>query len=90
MPYAAPPSESCLFLNVWTDAQQAPEKRPVRVWVYGGGFEYGRSSLPTYQGSHLAADEVVIVPFNYCLGIYGFLALDALDSEGSNPGDFDL
>ena len=90
IPYATPPSEDCLNLNIWTGAQQATEKRPVMFWIYGGGFEFGSGSLPTYEGTRLAQQEVVVVTFNYRLGVFGFLALDELDKEGSNSGNFGL
>ena len=56
VPYFTPPSEDCLSLNVWTGAQQASEKRPVMLWIYGGGFQFGSASTPVYDGSHLAAE----------------------------------
>ncbi|KAJ9661773.1 hypothetical protein H2198_001738 [Neophaeococcomyces mojaviensis] len=90
IPYATKPSEDCLNLNIWTGAQQATEKRPVMLWIHGGGFEFGSGSLPTYEGTHLAQQGVIVVTFNYRLGVFGFLALDELDKEGSNSGNFGL
>ena len=90
IPYATPPSEDCLNLNIWTGAQQAIEKRPVMFWIYGGGFEFGSGSLSTYDGTLLSQQGVVIVTFNYRTGVFGFLALDELDKEGSNSGNFGL
>lgn len=90
IPYTTAPSEDCLSLNVWTGAQQASEKRPVMVWIYGGGFQFGSSADIPYDGSKLAAEGVVIVTFNYRLGVFGFLALSELDSEGTPSGDFGL
>lgn len=43
-PYFTPPSENCLYLNVWTGAQQASEQRPVMVWIHGGGFQFGSAA----------------------------------------------
>lgn len=88
--YATPPSEDCLCLNVWTGARAATEKRPVMMFVHGGGFAYGSGSLSTYEGTHLAEDGVVVVTINYRLGVFGFLALAELDTEGSNSGNFGL
>ncbi|ETN37471.1 uncharacterized protein HMPREF1541_07093 [Cyphellophora europaea CBS 101466] len=90
IPHATPPSEDCLNLNIWTGAQRNNEKRPVMFWIHGGGFEFGSGSLPTYEGTRLAQEGVVVVTFNYRLGVFGFLALDELDKEGSNSGNFGL
>jgi len=84
-----PRSEDCLSINVWTGAQQASDRRPVMVWIYGGGFEFGSSADPTSDGSRLAAKGVVLVSFNYRLGVLGFLAHPALDREGPS-GDYGL
>jgi para-nitrobenzyl esterase len=87
---AGPQSEDCLTLNVWTAAASADEKRPVMVWIPGGGFVVGSSALPNYDGGPLAAKGVVLVSFNYRLGVYGFLAHPELDLEGSASGNFGL
>src|SRR5579871_1059534 len=49
-----PRSEDCLYLNVWTGAKSANEKRPVMVWIYGGALTRGSGSLPLYDGEALA------------------------------------
>lgn len=72
-------SEDCLFLNVWTPAHAT--KAPVIVWIYGGGFVYGGTSEPYYDGSNFAAHGVVFVSMNYRLGVLGWLALPALSAE---------
>lgn len=71
-------SEDCLYLNVWTPASSARQRLPVMVWIYGGGFKGGSSSLPYYDGDALARKGVVVVSFNYRLGVFGFLAYAAL------------
>lgn len=76
-----PMSEDCLYLNLWTAAKSAAEKRPVMVWLHGGGFVEGSGSLPSFNGESLAAKGVVIVTINYRLGVFGFLALPELSSE---------
>lgn len=93
---AAPPgnvqSEDCLTLNVWTAAQSTNEKRPVMVWIHGGGFQTGvpTPSDPSTDGGSFAAKGVVLVSFNYRLGVFGFLSHPALDSEGTPSGDYGL
>ena len=83
-------SEDCLTANIWTGAKQTTELRPVMVFIYGGGFEFGSSNNPTYDGTKFAEEGVVLVSFNYRLGNFGFLALPQLDSEGPNSGNFGL
>ncbi len=75
-----PQSEDCLFLNVWT-AAAADERRPVMVWIHGGGFRDGAASDRAYDGTALAAKGVVLVSFNYRLGPLGFLAHPELSAE---------
>jgi para-nitrobenzyl esterase len=85
-----PQSDDCLTLNIWTAASSGDERRPVMVWIPGGGFVVGSSALPNYDGAPLAAAGVVLVSFNYRLGVYGFLAHPQLDLEGSPSGNFGL
>jgi para-nitrobenzyl esterase len=88
-PRPGPRAEDCLTLNVWTPAQQADEKRPVMVWIHGGGFQFGSSASPATDGGALAARGVVVVSFNYRLGVLGFLAHPELDSEAPS-GNYGL
>ena len=67
-------SEDCLYVNVWTGAKSASERRPVIVFAYGGGFISGAGSEPRYDGESLAKKGVVFVTFNYRLGVFGFFA----------------
>ncbi len=76
-----PMSEDCLYLNVWTAASSASEKRPVMVWLHGGGFVEGSGSLPSFDGERLASKGVVLVTINYRLGVFGFLAHPELTAE---------
>jgi carboxylesterase type B len=77
---AATQSEDCLSLNVWTPQGGAADARlPVMVFIYGGSFAAGASSYPLYDGAYLAANkDVIIVSFNYRVGVLGFLATDSL------------
>src|SRR5687768_13033817 len=65
---AAPPtlSEDCLYLNVWTEAASASERRPVIVWSHGGAFTIGTGS--GRDGEALARKGAVVVAYNYRLG----------------------
>ena len=72
--------EDCLTLNVWTPGADS-EARPVLVWIHGGAFTIGGSSLETYDGARLAArEDVVVVSCNYRLGALGFLVVDHPDA----------
>ncbi len=65
-------TEDCLNLNVWTPALDGA-RRPVIVFMHGGGFTTGSGSLGLYDGSILAkSHDVVVVTINYRLGIFGF------------------
>jgi para-nitrobenzyl esterase len=75
--------EDCLTLNVWTHAEGGP--RPVMVFVHGGGFVAGASSLALFEASSLArGGDVVVVTLNYRLGALGFLATEALAAESGD------
>jgi para-nitrobenzyl esterase len=76
-----PASEDCLYLNVWTGAASATEKRPVMIWWFGGAFTEGGGSVPLYDGTALAKKGVVVVTMNYRLGPYGFFVHPALTAE---------
>jgi para-nitrobenzyl esterase len=78
------PSEDCLYLNIWTGAKSASERRPVIVWTYGGAFTGGAGSLAMYNGEPLAKKGAVVVTYNYRLGVFGFLALPELTRESAH------
>ena len=79
-----PLSEDCLYLNVWTAAKSEKEKRPVMIWIYGGGFQTGGSAAAGYSGEALAEQGIIFVSFNYRLGIFGFLAHPELTAESDH------
>jgi len=68
----APVSEDCLYLNVWTPAKSANAKVPVIVWVHGGGFTGGSTSISMYNGAGFAKKGVVLVSVSYRVGLFGF------------------
>lgn len=76
-----PISEDCLYLNVWTGAKTKAEKRPVFVWIYGGGFGSGGSACPIYDGEALAKKGIIFVSINYRVGVFGFFAHPELTKE---------
>jgi para-nitrobenzyl esterase len=82
-------SEDCLYLNVWSTAS-AGEKRPVMVFIYGGGWTIGSASLPLYDGAPLAMKGAVVVSFNYRVGALGFLVHPELTAEGGASGNYGL
>jgi para-nitrobenzyl esterase len=77
-------SEDCLYLNIWTPAKSAKEKIPVLVWIYGGGFSFGSTAEPGYNGEKLAKKGVVLVSIAYRVGQLGFLAHPELSAENPN------
>jgi para-nitrobenzyl esterase len=78
---AVPTSEDCLYLNIWTPAKSANERLPVMVWIYGGGFSLGATSVSLYDGAKLANKGVVLVSVAYRVGELGFLAHPELTAE---------
>ena len=76
-------SEDCLTLNVWTPSADE-RKRPVMVWVHGGGWVYEGTEDPLYSGEHLAArGDVVVVSMEYRLGIFGFSHFEDIPGSGN-------
>ena len=69
-------SEDCLVLNVFTPSLGAGAKRPVMVWLHGGGFSDGSGSQPILDGTGLAhSGDVVVVTLNHRLNAFGFTCL---------------
>jgi para-nitrobenzyl esterase len=86
MPGEKPPvtSEDCLYLNIWTPARTGVDHLPVIVWIHGGGYTNGATSMPLYWGDRLAQRGVVIVSIAYRLGPLGFLAHADLTAESAH------
>ena len=82
--------EDCLTLNVWTPAAD-DARRPVLVWIHGGGFATGSGSVPWYDGERMARrGDVVVVTVNYRLGALGWLDLGELDPTLEGSGNAGL
>ena len=78
-PKPEPPSEDCLYLNIWTTAKK--EKQPVFVWIYGGALSHGSANCAIYDGEEMAKKGVVFVSINYRVGVLGFMAHPELTKE---------
>ncbi|XP_075547664.1 uncharacterized protein LOC142582153 [Dermacentor variabilis] len=89
--YSHMASEDCLYLNVWKPAAPCSSqnaacsrKHPVVVFIHGGAFQWGDSSLFVYNPSNFVAlADVVFVSFNYRVGIFGFLDSKAAGIQGN-------
>ena len=90
-----PMSEDCLVLNVWTPALGGNGRRPVMVWLHGGGFGTGSGAGAQTDGTNLARNhDVVVVTVNHRLNIFGYLDLAELGgarfADSGNAGMLDL
>ena len=88
-------SEDCLSLNVWTPSVNSGGKRPVMVWLHGGGYSRGSGSSSTYDGINLVRrGDVVAITINHRLNTFGYTHLGELfgeDFESSgNAGMLDI
>jgi para-nitrobenzyl esterase len=82
-------SEDCLHLNVWTNSVSKGGKRPVLLWLHGGGFTSGSGSYSIYDGANMARKrDVVTVTVNHRLNSFGFLYLPEIGA--SNAGMLDV
>ena len=88
--------EDCLRLNVYTPGIESAGqgKRPVMVWIHGGGFISGAGSAAVFEGTNLSRyGDVVVVTVTHRLGVMGFLNLGTYDAsvpESGNAGMLDL
>jgi para-nitrobenzyl esterase len=93
---ATVPGEDCLRLNLWTPQINATRKRPVMVYMHGGGYSGGSGhDLLSYDGESLARHhDVVVVTHNHRLNVYGYLNLAGLGGEefasSANVGMLDI
>jgi para-nitrobenzyl esterase len=75
-------SEDCLYVNVWTPPNAAPNATlPVLFYIFGGGWVAGDGSEPRYDGESMAKRGIVVVTLSHRLGIFGFFAHPELTAE---------
>ncbi len=86
------PDEDCLRVNVWTPGVGDGGKRPVMVWLHGGGYAAGSGQeLPSYDGTNLAKEhDVVVVTLNHRLNVLGFLDLSSFGVKYARSGNAGL
>jgi para-nitrobenzyl esterase len=90
------PGEDCLRLNVWTPEINGSGKRPVMVYMHGGGFEGGFDmDLLSYDGENLSRNQdVVVVTHNHRLNVFGYLNLREIGggkyADSANAGMLDI
>lgn len=87
--------EDCLVLNVWTPTLHDQRRRPVMVWLHGGGFSAESGSRNVFEGTRLCErGDVVVVTLNHRLNVFGFLYLNHLGgaeyAESGNVGMLDI
>jgi para-nitrobenzyl esterase len=90
-----PMGEDCLMLNVWTPGTTAGRKRPIMVWLHGGGFTSGSGGFLCYNGQELARKhDAVVVTVNHRLTVFGYLYFAGIGgekfAESSNVGMLDI
>ncbi len=90
-----PENENCLSLNIWTPSIEDHKKRPVMVWLHGGGFFAGSSiEQLAYDGENLCSlKDVVVVSLNHRLNVLGYLDLSPFGEEyedSANAGNLDM
>lgn len=87
--------EDCLVLNVWAPEHRAAARRPVLVYIHGGGYTSGSGASPLTHGARLAArGDVVVITLNHRLNLFGHLHLAAIGgaeyAASGNAGLADL
>uniref|UniRef100_A0A0N4ZSR4 Carboxylic ester hydrolase n=1 Tax=Parastrongyloides trichosuri TaxID=131310 RepID=A0A0N4ZSR4_PARTI len=80
-----PLSEDCLYLNIYVPNEVDHSKKlAVLIWIYGGGFWCGCSSLDVYDGKIFSTEEnVIIVTINYRVTVFGFLYMGREEAPGN-------
>jgi para-nitrobenzyl esterase len=92
---AEPMGEDCLVLNVWAPSTTGGRKRPIMVWLHGGGYTSGSGGFLCYSGQELARKhDVIVVTVNHRLTVFGYLYFAGIGGEkyakSSNVGMLDI
>lgn len=78
-------SEDCLFLTVYKPKNESIKKRPVMMWIHGGGYETGSIFSIAYDARYIVTlGDVIVVATNYRLGAFGFMYAGTDDARGNN------
>ena len=80
-------SEDCLYLNIWKADETSDKKKPVMVWIHGGGYAMGGTADPLYDCCDLVKEnpEVIVASIEYRVGIFGYIHLSHLPDGGDYP-----
>ena len=83
-------SEDCLYLNIYTKDINKQNKKPVAFWIQGGAFSIGSGDELPFDGTRYTQEDIILVTFNYRLGVFGFLACEELLKESNTTGNYGL
>lgn len=80
--------EDCLYLNIWKANEEITDKKPVMVWIHGGGYAMGGTADPLYECHNFVKEnpDVIVVSIAYRVGVFGFIHLSHL-SDGKDYPD---
>ena len=80
-------SEDCLYLNIWKADEASAQKKPVMVWIHGGGYAMGGTADPLYDCHEFVREnpEVIVASIEYRVGIFGYIHLSHLPDGGDYP-----
>lgn len=82
-----PVSEDCLYLNIWTPAENPTDNLPVIVWIHGGGFEHGFSTELEFDGAEYCKRNVILATISYRVNAFGFLYDPEQEREIGHSGN---
>ncbi|MEV7663618.1 carboxylesterase family protein [Paenarthrobacter sp. NPDC089316] len=86
------PSEDCLFANVWTQSLEPTAKKPIVLFIHGGGYTSGASNeLPYYEGKGISSKgDAVFVSVNHRLNVLRFMDLSAYGAQYKHSGNLGM